>query len=85
MSESYPWEFKGVGGGLYQPLAHRYGDTWKCAIPECDFTLADTADVDDAVMNHAATRHPKATAEATGKNPEELAARYPKADPKAGS
>ena len=70
----FPWNFQ-----TNRPdLALRYGDTWECALEGCEFSLTHTTEeaIGSAFMVHAATRHPKATAEATGKNPEELAARF---------
>lgn len=76
LDDRYPVEFKGIGGGPYQPLARATGGTWTCTIASCDATWNDDDAVDDAIMYHAATEHPRAAAHATGKNPEEMAERF---------
>lgn len=78
--ESYPWEFDGLGR-LRQAFAYRLGQAWECVLCGATFPTGVPADLHmRAVMYHAATRHPKATAEATGVDVEELAHRYGQSD-----
>lgn len=77
-AERYPFNFTTMA----PDIAVRFGDQWECAIDGCDFSVPHSEDdevIGAAVMFHAATRHPRACADATGKNPEELAARYKRA------